>query len=84
MESPKWCIVGACRTPVPKAKIFCRKHWDMVPWALKEWLLELYVIGQGSLMRSGIPWHPDWDHAIMVAKKAVEESVRDAMPRLHG
>ena len=64
------------------------EHWNLVPWALKDWLIRLYVVGQDGIEKDGREWtfsqHPDWPRALKECQLAVEEYIRDSRPTLHG
>lgn len=68
---PKFCTVADCRVPVPSQKYFCRKHWDMIPWDLKQWIAECYLYPE--LMTT----------YINEARKHIKNFILESAPRLH-
>lgn len=42
------CLVLFCRQRVPPPKIFCEKHWEIVPQRLKQAFAEAYYLGPNA------------------------------------
>lgn len=40
------CHAAGCTTPVPRESFMCRKHWLMIPVAMRSRLWKAYRVGQ--------------------------------------
>ena len=82
-ENPyKPCPVYACPLRVPPTKIFCKKHWIMLPWKNKQAVADCFeiIIGDVKATANIQNLRMNVDHAII----AVEEILRESRPTLHG
>lgn len=43
---PHTCHAIGCDVPVPPRMLMCRRHWFMVPKALRDAVWDAYVVGQ--------------------------------------
>ena len=58
------CPAPGCRAQVPGRFVMCRKHWPMVDWELRDWMMRYY--------RSNTPWAFQFDEFIAALKRAVD------------
>lgn len=59
----------------------------MVPWVLRESLVNLYIVGQDGIEEDGRIYtfskHPGWESMLRECRLAVEEFIRDQRPKLN-
>lgn len=56
----KICSATGCRTFIAKKKVFCPKHWSLIPWRYRVTLCILYQRGQ---FERGAP-DPRWSRGV--------------------
>lgn len=77
------CCISGCSREIHHRKRFCAEHWTLVPWLLKEWLVNSVTVSPDPAFR-GYTVGREWAQALRECKRAVEEFVRDSRPTLHG
>lgn len=58
------CHARGCNTPVPPKLLMCRRHWFMVPPALRDRVWATYRPGQEEDKRPSVAWMEAADAAI--------------------
>ncbi|HEX9844160.1 MAG TPA: hypothetical protein VGC20_15485 [bacterium] len=66
MSRPHTCHAKDCRVRVPRKRLMCRRHWFMVPLALRLDVLAAYRPGQETP-----GWRPSPDY-LQAAREAVD------------
>lgn len=68
------CHARGCNMKVPPRMLMCKRHWFMVPKAIRDEIWEHYQTGQEVTMECSEEWHKAADKAI--AAVAVKEAIK--------
>lgn len=67
------CHALECSTPVPPARLMCKRHWFQVPRALRDDVWETYIPGQE------VTKNPTIDYSIAAARAIVAVAEKEGI-----